>query len=156
MCWTSVLISWWHSLLHLLRLSWLLAKDSIYPWKRTPSWHRPMLYVSTSAAERFCHSPPKISLVNLNVYVCWFHTGEKRGNSMIYTFFPASLKHPTFHQQVVWQSGSVSVCVSVFVCMCTHLYVFGQGPIKPLMLAVFYHCEISKWISASPLAPTYE
>lgn len=50
----------------------------------------------------------------------------------------------------------VSECVCFGVCVCTHVYVFVQGPIKQLMLAVFSHCEMGGWLSVSPLALTYE
>lgn len=108
-----------------------------------------VLWVSTSAAEGFCHSLPKISLVNLNIYVSWFHTSEKkRGNSMIYTFFQqnSASSFPS-------SSGfTVYVCVLVFVCVCAHVYAFGQSPIKQLMLAVFHHCDMGLCLTVFTLA----
>lgn len=92
-------------------------------------------------------------------YICLLvsHQWKKRKFHDL-RFFPTRPQHPTFLQQVVWLSVSASVCVCFGVCLCvrTHMYVFGQSPIKQLMLAVFYHCAMGGWLSVSPLALTYE
>lgn len=71
---------------------------------------------------------------------------------MIYTFFQqaSTSNFPSTSGLTEW----VSECVrfGVCLCMCAHVYVFGQVPIKQLMLAVFHHCEMGKWLSVSPLA----
>lgn len=46
--------------------------------------------------------------------------------------------------------------VLVFVFVRSHVYVSGQVPIKQLMLAVFYHCEMGGWLSVWPLALIYD
>lgn len=68
---------------------------------------------------------------------------------MIYTFFQwaSTSNFPSTSGLTEW----VSECVHFGVCLCV-----GQGSIKQLMLAVFYHCERGEWLSVSPLALTYQ
>lgn len=135
-----------------MHLSWLLTKDSIYSRKHTASWQQAALYIWASAAEGRSHSLPKNSLVNLNIYVSWFHTSEERGNSMIYAFFQqaSTSNFPSTSPLTVCQSERA--CVLVFVSVYTHVHTFRKSAIKQLMLAGFCHCEMEERLFDSPLA----
>lgn len=77
---------------------------------------------------------PKISPVNLSTCFCWFHTSFQGAFQL------------SFNK---W-FDCVSVCFAV--CLCALPCVFGRGPVKQLMPALFYRRENGRRLSVTPLA----
>ena len=107
---------------HLLHSSWLLTKDSIYPWTDTPSWHRPRLEVWASAAEGFCHSLASRKQSSKSKYICLLvshQSRKKRGNSMIYARVSTSNFPSTSGlTECVSECECFDVCLHGCTCAC--------------------------------------